>query len=93
MIRKLEVGQVPKYMTKQRKALLRYLSQHADETLSAKQIEAALSGEGISISAVYRNLAASTKAAAARSFISTPTARIAANVSIYPVKNAAKPII
>ena len=56
MIRKLEVGQVPKYMTKQRKALLRYLSQHADETLSAKQIEAALSGEGISISAVYRNL-------------------------------------
>ena len=56
MIRKLEVGQVPKYMTKQRKALLRYLSQHADETVSAKQIEAALSGEGISISAVYRNL-------------------------------------
>ena len=45
-----------KYMTKQRKALLNYLSAHADEKLSAKQIEENLSGEGISISAVYRNL-------------------------------------
>lgn len=45
-----------KYMTKQRRSLLGYLSQHADETLSAKQIEEALSHEGISISAVYRNL-------------------------------------
>lgn len=45
-----------KYMTKQRKSLLGYLSQHADEALSAKQIESALSHEGISISAVYRNL-------------------------------------
>ncbi len=48
---------MPKYMTKQRKSLLAYLSLHADETLSARQIEAALSEEGISISAVYRNLA------------------------------------
>ena len=47
---------MPKYMTKQRKTLLQYLSLHADEKLSAKQIEADLSGEGISISAVYRNL-------------------------------------
>lgn len=43
-------------MTKQRKALLNYLSQHADERLSAKQLEDALSCEGISISAVYRNI-------------------------------------
>ena len=43
-------------MTKQRKALLNYLSMHADERLSAKQLEDALKSEGISISAVYRNL-------------------------------------
>lgn len=47
---------MPKYMTKQRKALLDYLSRHADEKLSAKKIEADLSSEGISISAVYRNI-------------------------------------
>ncbi|MBQ2429166.1 MAG: hypothetical protein II264_11840 [Ruminococcus sp.] len=47
---------MPKYMTKQRKALLAFLSGHADEELTAKQLETALSGEGISISAVYRNL-------------------------------------
>ena len=47
---------MPKYMTKQRKALLSYLSMHADERLSAKQLEDALKSEGISISAVYRNL-------------------------------------
>ena len=43
-------------MTKQRKALLNYLSMHADERLSAKQLEDALKSEGISISAVYRNI-------------------------------------
>ncbi len=48
---------MPKYITKQRKALLSYLSRHADEKLSARQMEAELGGEGISISAVYRNLA------------------------------------
>ena len=47
---------MPKYMTKQRKALLAFLEQHADEELSARQIEQALCGDGISISAVYRNL-------------------------------------
>ena len=46
------------YMTKQRKDLLLYLSEHADEVLSAKQIAEALSGEEISVSAVYRNLSA-----------------------------------
>ena len=49
---------MPKYMTKQRKALLSFLSAHADEELSARQIAQTLSGEGISISAVYRNLSA-----------------------------------
>lgn len=45
-----------KYMTRQRRALLDYLSAHADETLSAREIAAALEGEGVSLSAVYRNL-------------------------------------
>ena len=49
---------MPKYMTKQRKALLGYLAEHADEELSAREIEKALQSEGISISAVYRNLSA-----------------------------------
>ncbi len=47
-----------KYMTKQRKLLLEYLSAHTDETLSAGQIAEALSDQGISMSAIYRNLAA-----------------------------------
>lgn len=47
---------MPKYMTKQRKALLAFLSAHADEELSARQLETALSDVGVSISAVYRNL-------------------------------------
>ena len=47
---------MPKYMTKQRKALLEYLSLHADEKLTARQIAADVSAEGISTSAVYRNL-------------------------------------
>ena len=47
-----------KYMTRQRKALLDYLSAHADEAISAQEIAAALEGEGVSLSAVYRNLAA-----------------------------------
>lgn len=46
-----------KYMTKQRKALLDFLGRHADEELSARAIEDALQSEGVSISAVYRNLA------------------------------------
>ena len=43
-------------MTQQRKALLEYLSLHADEKLTARQIAADVSAEGISTSAVYRNL-------------------------------------
>jgi len=47
-----------KYLTKQRKSLLDYLSLHADEALSAKQIAESLEGADISVSAVYRNLSA-----------------------------------
>ncbi len=47
-----------KYLTKQRKHLLDFLSEHTDETLSTGQIAEALSGKGISTSAIYRNLAA-----------------------------------
>ena len=45
-----------KYLTKQRRLLLEYLSRHTDESLSASEIAEALS-EQISKSAVYRNLA------------------------------------
>ena len=47
-----------KYMTKQRRMLLDFLEKHTDEMLSAHEIAAALSESGISVSAVYRNLAA-----------------------------------
>ena len=47
-----------KYATRQRAALVDYLQAHADEELSAGQIAQALSSEGISKSAVYRNLSA-----------------------------------
>jgi len=52
-----EAVSLSKYMTRQRKALLDYLLAHADELLSAQEIADALSGEGVSLSAVYRNLA------------------------------------
>ncbi len=45
-----------KYNTRQRKILLDYLTEHVDETLSAKQIADGLKNDGISLSAVYRNL-------------------------------------
>ena len=45
-----------KYRTKQRQTLLDFLSCHPDEQLSAKQIAAPLKEEGVSMSAVYRNL-------------------------------------
>ena len=49
---------MPKYSTQQRKALLHYLSEHPDEHLSTRQIAQALAAKKISLSAVYRNLAA-----------------------------------
>lgn len=45
-----------KYITRQRKILLGFLSTHHDESLSARQIAEALKDEEISVSAVYRNL-------------------------------------
>ena len=45
-----------KYMTSQRKILLEYLSRHHERQISAKQIEEDLRLQGISLSAVYRNL-------------------------------------
>ena len=48
---------MPRYSTRQRKALRAYLSRHPDELLSARQIADALADEKISLSAVYRNLA------------------------------------
>lgn len=48
---------MPKYATRQRKILTDYLLRHADEELSARNIAQALAEQGISISAVYRNLA------------------------------------
>lgn len=46
------------YWTKQRKRLLEYLSEHRDEQITARQIAEDLTAEQISVSAVYRNLAA-----------------------------------
>lgn len=45
-----------KYITKQRKALISFLSNHTDEQLSANQIADGLKNDNISLSAVYRNL-------------------------------------
>lgn len=47
---------MPKYLTKQRKHLIDYLSSHPDESISAGQIAEALA-DSVSKSAVYRNLA------------------------------------
>ncbi len=49
---------MPQYATRQRKALLGYLLMHPDESFSARQIADALEPDGVSLSAVYRNLAA-----------------------------------
>ena len=49
------------YSTKQRKILINYLSEHSDEGFTAKQLAERLADEGISLSAVYRNLAQQEK--------------------------------
>ena len=46
-----------KYITRQRKILLDFLSGHTDEDMTPRQIALALAKDGISTSAVYRNLA------------------------------------
>ena len=50
-----------KYDTKQRRLLLGMLRAHADEAFSAARIAESFSGEGISLSAVYRNLSSLEK--------------------------------
>ena len=55
-----------RYMTDQRRALLDYLSLHADQALTAAEIARGLAGETISRSAVYRNLAALEQSGALR---------------------------
>ena len=48
---------MPRYNTRQRKLLLAFLTQHPHEHLTVRQIAQALTGENVSLSAVYRNLA------------------------------------
>lgn len=50
-----------RYLTRQRKMLLAYLSNHIDEQLSAKQIALNFAQRDVSLSAVYRNLSALEK--------------------------------
>ena len=45
-----------KYTTRQRKILTGFLARHADEQWTARQIAGKVESEGISLSAVYRNL-------------------------------------
>ena len=47
-----------KYVTKQRKALLNFFSNHPDEQISAKETLENIGDDTISLSAIYRNLAA-----------------------------------
>ena len=47
---------MPKYLTKQRKLLIEYLSSRPDESISAGEIAEAMY-DRVSVSAVYRNLA------------------------------------
>ena len=54
----MEASILPRYMTQQRKLLLAYLQAHEDELLCAGEIADALAQQGVSASAVYRNLAA-----------------------------------
>jgi len=46
------------YQTEQRRLLYSFLTAHPDEQFSAREIADVLSGHSISLSAVYRNLAA-----------------------------------
>lgn len=48
---------MPKYSTRQRTLLREYLAARSDEEMTAREIASALETQGISKSAVYRNLA------------------------------------
>ena len=47
-----------KYMTRQRRGLLEFLKAHPDQAMSAMEVAAAMQDAPVSVSAVYRNLAA-----------------------------------
>lgn len=49
---------MPRYTTRQREALLEYLQAHPDQELTVRQIADGVREDRISLSAVYRNLAA-----------------------------------
>ena len=48
---------MPRYTTRQREALLDYLGRHPDQPLTVREIAAGVEPDGVSLSAVYRNLA------------------------------------
>ena len=92
-----------RYLTRQRKQLLKYLSEHTDEQMTARQIADALTAESISISAVYRNISALEEEgilkrsirekAPERCIINILPQRNVRTVCIYPVGYAAKAFI
>ena len=63
-----------RYMTQQRRLLLDYLKEHRDQSVSARQIAGDLNSQDVSISAVYRNLAALEQEGSIRK-VSTPGSR------------------
>lgn len=62
-----------KYTTKQRQALLNYLSAHADERLSAREILSGIECDGISLSSVYRNLSVLEKEGMVKRYVKAGT--------------------
>lgn len=75
-----------KYLTRQRKRLLEYLSEHTDEQMSARQIADALAADEISVSAVYRNLSALEEEGLLKRSVREGTREIFSNTS--PLRNA-----
>jgi Fur family ferric uptake transcriptional regulator len=52
----MEAKKLARYLTEQRKELISFLQSHPDRQFSAKQVAEAHEQNGISLSAVYRNL-------------------------------------
>lgn len=71
-----------KYLTRQRKRLLEYLSEHTDEQMSARQIADALAADEISVSAVYRNLSALEEEGLLKRSVREGTREIFSNTSL-----------
>ena len=55
------MNELAAYMTEQRKKLISFLSEHKDEQFTAMQAAQALKAQNVSVSAVYRNIAALEK--------------------------------